>query len=85
MKNAKELKAIAMAEAHRRASECREKSLNYLESHIYPEMEEIAAEGRLEAVFYLEAWVDAKVIMEELTAHGYTHNKAGRSLKVYWM
>ena len=85
MRNASELKAIAMAEALRRTAENKEKSLNYLESHIYPEMEEIAAEGRLEATFYLEAWVDAKVVVDELNEHGYTCNKAGRCLKIYWM
>jgi hypothetical protein len=85
MKNANELKAIAIAEAHRRAAECRTKSLNYLESHIYPEMEELAAEGRLEAAFYLEGWVDIKVVADELSEHGYTCSKNGRCLKIYWM
>ena len=85
MKNAKELKAIAVAEASRKAAENREKSLNYLKTHIYPEMEETAADGFMYAAFCLEAWVDAKVIIDELTANGYTYNKNGRSLRVYWM
>ena len=85
MRNASELKAIAMAEAHRKAAENREKSLDYLKTHIYPEMEENAADGFMYASFYLEIWVDEKVIIDELTANGYTYNKNGRSLKVYWM
>jgi hypothetical protein len=48
-------------------------------------MEELAAEGRLEAAFYLEGWVDIKVVADELSEHGYTCSKNGRCLKIYWM
>ena len=85
MKNASELKVIAVAEADRKANERREKSLNYLENRIVPEMEKSAAEGQLYTEFYVDALVDMKVITDELTANGYTHSKNGRNLKIYWM
>lgn len=85
MKNASELKVIAVAEADRKANERREKSLNYLENCIFPEMEKSAAEGQLYIEFYVDARVDMKVVTDELTANGYTHSKNGRNLKIYWM
>ena len=85
MKNASELKVIAVAEADRKATERREKSLIYLENRIYPEMEKSAAEGRLYTEFYMGAWVDMKAVTDELTANGYTHSKNGRNLKIYWV
>ena len=85
MKNASELKVIAVVEADRKATERREKSLNYLENRIFPEMEKSAAEGRMYTEFYVDAWVDMKVVTDELTANGYTHSKNGRNLKIYWM
>ena len=65
--------------------ERREKSLNYLENRIFPEMEKSAAEGRLYTEFYVDAWVDMKAVTDELTANGYTHSKNGRNLKIYWV
>lgn len=85
MKKANELKVIAIAEADRKAAERRERSVNYLENRIFPEMEKAAAEGRLYTEFYVDAWVDMGVVMDELTANDYTHSKNGRNLKIYWM
>ena len=85
MKNASELKVIAVAEANRKETERREKSMNYLENLIFPEMEKASAEGRLYTEYYVDAWVDMKAVTDELTANGYTHSKNGRNLKIYWM
>lgn len=85
MKKANELKVIAIAEAERKEVERREKSIGYLENRIFPEMEKASAEGRLYTEYYVDAWVDMKVVTDELTANGYTHSKNGRNLKIYWM
>ena len=85
MKKANELKVIAIAEAERKEVERREKSIDYLEKRIFPEMEKASAEGRLYTEYYVDAWVDMKVVTDELTANGYTHSKNGRNLKIYWM
>ena len=85
MKKASELKVIAIAEAEREAAELRKRSISYLENRIFPEMEKAAAEGRPSTIFCVDAWVDMKVIMDELIVNGYAPSKNSRNLEIYWM
>ena len=85
MKKANELKTIAMTEVNRKAAEHKQRSINYLENRIFPEMEKAAAEGQMFTAFHVDAWVDMAVVTDELTANGYNHSKSGRTLRIDWM
>ena len=85
MKKANELKVIAMAEVDRKAAERKQRSINYLENRIVPEMEKAAAEGQMFIAFHVDAWVDMKLIVDELTANGYSCSKSGRTLRIDWL
>lgn len=85
MKSANELKEIARAEIDRRDAERREKTINFLESRVVPAMERAAADGQMYISFYVDAPVDIALLMDELTANGYSSSKRGRQLNVYWM
>lgn len=85
MKKANELKAIATAEIERKAAEHQKKNVDYIENRIFPEMEKAAAEGQMYTAFHVDAWVDMKVVTDELTANGYNYSKSGRILRIDWL
>lgn len=85
MKNATEMRALADKVREEVANARRAKAIDYVETHIYPQIEHNAEAGNTQTIYQCTAGYDFSVIRETLEKAGYEVEIRGKmAIEIRW-
>lgn len=84
MKNATEMRALAEQIKEEVAYARRERAINYVETHIYPQIKLNAEVGNTQTTYHCTAGYDLSVIVETLEKADYKVEVKGTVVTINW-
>ena len=84
MKNANEMRALAVKTREEAVNARRAKAIDYVETRIYPQIEHNAEVGNLQTTYHCIASIDLGVVAETLEKAGYEVEVIGLAITILW-
>ena len=84
MKNATEMKVIAINAIHNQQRVERNKAINYVENYYSNQIERVAKMGKFEICFDVEENININYVVEYITDNGFTVEVKERAIRISW-
>lgn len=84
MKNANEMRALAVKTREEAVNARRAKAIDYVETRIYPQIEHNAEVGNLQTTYHCIAGIDLSVVAATLEKAGYEVEVRGLAITILW-
>lgn len=84
MKNATEMRTMAVNAIHNQQRIEQNKAINYVEEHYADQIERAAKMGKLEICFWVEERINIDYVVEYITANGFEVETKERAIRINW-